>query len=79
MTALGKFDVIFKGDENISYGLFVKILDNAKLAGATSFSVEHENECNKASRSFEGKLERIISSKEDGSFFIAATGNGSIP
>jgi biopolymer transport protein ExbD len=41
MNALGKYDVIFKGDEQIGYDLFVKVLDIAKLAGATSFSVEH--------------------------------------
>lgn len=41
MNAIGKFDVIFKGDEHIGYDLFVQILDIAKLAGATSFSVEH--------------------------------------
>ncbi len=41
MTAIGKYDVIFKGDVHIGYDLFVQILDIAKLAGATSFSVEH--------------------------------------
>jgi biopolymer transport protein ExbD len=41
MNALGKYDVIFKGDQRIGYDLFVKILDIAKCAGATSFSVEH--------------------------------------
>ena len=41
MAALGKYDVIFKGDERIGYDLFVKILDTAKSAGAASFSVEH--------------------------------------
>jgi len=42
MVKLGKYDVIFKGDISISYGVFVEILDIAKLAGATSFSVEHD-------------------------------------
>jgi biopolymer transport protein ExbD len=42
MVKLGKYDVIFKGDISISYGAFVEILDIAKLAGATSFSVEHD-------------------------------------
>lgn len=41
MARLGKYDVIFKGDVSINYGLFVEILDTAKLAGATGFSVEH--------------------------------------
>ncbi|HDP81378.1 MAG TPA: biopolymer transporter ExbD [Spirochaetes bacterium] len=41
MARLGKYDVIFKGDVCINYGLFVEILDTAKLAGATGFSVEH--------------------------------------
>ncbi|HSV97244.1 MAG TPA: biopolymer transporter ExbD [Spirochaetota bacterium] len=42
MAKLGKYDVIFKGDVSISYGAFVEILDIAKLAGSTSFSVEHD-------------------------------------
>ncbi len=42
MAKLGKYDVIFKGDVSISYGAFVEILDIAKLAGPTSFSVEHD-------------------------------------
>jgi len=42
MNAIGKYDVIFKGDKEIRYDTFVKILDIAKLAGATSFSVEYE-------------------------------------
>lgn len=41
MAKLEKYDVIFKGDVSMSYGLFVEILDTAKLAGATGFSVEH--------------------------------------
>jgi biopolymer transport protein ExbD len=41
MVELGKNDVIFSGDKNIGYDLFVTILDIAKEAGATSFSVEH--------------------------------------
>jgi len=41
MAKLGRYDVIFKGDVSMSYGLFVEILDTAKLAGATGFSVEH--------------------------------------
>jgi len=43
MAKLGKYDVIFRADKSIGYELFVKILDTAKLAGATSFSVEHDN------------------------------------
>ncbi len=42
MAALGKYDVIFRGDKEIGYETFVKILDIAKAAGATSFSVEHD-------------------------------------
>ena len=42
MAALGKYDVIFRGDKAIGYETFVKILDTAKEAGATSFSVEHD-------------------------------------
>ena len=42
MASLGKNDVIFRGDKSIGYELFVKILDTAKAAGATSFSVEHK-------------------------------------
>jgi len=42
MASLGKNDVIFRGDKTIGYELFVKILDTAKAAGATSFSVEHQ-------------------------------------
>ncbi|MBN1533626.1 MAG: biopolymer transporter ExbD [Spirochaetes bacterium] len=42
MTRMGKYDVIFKGDTTIPYGRFVEVLDIAKLAGATSFSVEHD-------------------------------------
>lgn len=42
MASLGKYDVIFRGDKAIGYDTFVKILDTAKAAGATSFSVEHE-------------------------------------
>jgi biopolymer transport protein ExbD len=42
MAAMGKYDVIFSGDNAIGYDLFVQILDIAKEAGATSFSVEHE-------------------------------------
>ncbi len=44
MAALGKYDVIFRGDRAIGYDMFVEILDIAKQAGAVSFSVEHENE-----------------------------------
>ena len=42
MNSLEKYDVIFRGDSNIQYNLFVEILDIAKLAGAVSFSIEHE-------------------------------------
>lgn len=42
MVSLGKYDVVFNGDRSIGYELFVEILDIAKQAGATSFSVEHE-------------------------------------
>jgi len=42
MASLGKYDVIFRGDKAIGYDTFVKILDIAKEAGATSFSVEHD-------------------------------------
>jgi biopolymer transport protein ExbD len=42
MARLGKYDVIFRGDRSIGYYTFVQILDIAKMAGATSFSVEHE-------------------------------------
>ena len=42
MAKLGKYDVIFRGDESIGYDTFVHVLDIAKLAGAISFSVEHE-------------------------------------
>ena len=41
MLRLNKFDVIFKADKRISYNTFVEILDISKIAGATSFSVEH--------------------------------------
>jgi biopolymer transport protein ExbD len=44
MAALGKYDVIFRGDSKIGYKLFVEVLDIAKQAGATSFSVEHDKE-----------------------------------
>ena len=44
MASLGKYDVIFRGDTSIGYEMFVKVLDVAKTAGATSFSVEHENQ-----------------------------------
>ena len=44
MAALGKYDVIFRGDKAIGYDTFVTILDLAKAAGATSFSVEHDKE-----------------------------------
>lgn len=44
MNQIGKYDVIFRGDRNISYDTFVTILDLSKEAGATSFSVEHEKE-----------------------------------
>ena len=44
MASLGKYDVIFRGDKNIGYDMFVEILDISKSAGAISFSVEHENE-----------------------------------
>jgi biopolymer transport protein ExbD len=44
MAKLGKYDVIFNGDKSIGYDTFVNILDISKLAGATSFSVEHKNE-----------------------------------
>ena len=42
MASLGKYDVIFRGDKNIGYDMFVQILDLAKSAGAISFSVEHD-------------------------------------
>lgn len=42
MVSLGKYDIIFRGDKNIGYELFVTVLDIAKRAGAVSFSVEHE-------------------------------------
>ncbi|MBN2401690.1 MAG: biopolymer transporter ExbD [Spirochaetes bacterium] len=42
MAAIGKYDVIFSGDNKIPYELFVQILDISKEAGSTSFSVEHE-------------------------------------
>lgn len=42
MASLGKYDVIFRGDKNIGYDMFVQILDLAKSAGAVSFSVEHD-------------------------------------
>ncbi len=42
MARLGKYDVIFKGGSSIGYSQFVEILDIAKLAGATSFSIEHD-------------------------------------
>lgn len=42
MNDLGKYDVIFRGDREIGYDLFVTILDISKRAGATSFSVEHD-------------------------------------
>jgi biopolymer transport protein ExbD len=41
MNDLGKYDIIFRGDKEIKYDLFVTILDISKVAGATSFSVEH--------------------------------------
>lgn len=44
MAALGKYDVIFRGDKDIGYNVFVDILDIAKQAGATSFSIEHGKE-----------------------------------
>ncbi len=44
MAEVGKYDVIFSGDGSIPYEMFVKILDIAKEAGATSFSVEHDKE-----------------------------------
>jgi len=44
MAALGKYDVIFRGDKSIGYETFVEVLDLSKSAGAVSFSVEHENE-----------------------------------
>jgi len=44
MANLGKYDVVFRGDENIGYGTFVSILDIAKQAGVVSFSVEHDDE-----------------------------------
>lgn len=42
MASLGRHDIIFRGDKAIGYDVFIKILDTAKSAGATSFSVEHE-------------------------------------
>ncbi len=42
MAKLGKYDIIFRGDKSIGYDTFVHVLDTAKLAGAVSFSVEHE-------------------------------------
>ncbi len=42
MARLGKYDVIFRGDNKIGYSQFVDILDIAKMAGATSFSIEHD-------------------------------------
>ena len=44
MAKLGKYDVIFRGDTSIGYDTFVHILDIAKLAGAVSFSIEHDKE-----------------------------------
>jgi len=44
MVSLGKYDVIFRGDKEIGYELFVTVLDTAKRAGAVSFSVEHETD-----------------------------------
>ncbi|HON78828.1 MAG TPA: biopolymer transporter ExbD [Spirochaetota bacterium] len=41
MLRMNKYDVIFKADKRISYNTFVEILDISKIAGATSFSVEH--------------------------------------
>ena len=34
--------VVFSGDEDIEYGIFVKTMDIAKLAGAKTISLEHE-------------------------------------
>ena len=42
MAEVGKYDVIFSGDNSIGYNQFVQILDISKEAGATSFSVEHQ-------------------------------------
>jgi len=44
MARLGKYDVIFRGDQQIGYSQFVDILDIAKIAGATSFSIEHDRD-----------------------------------
>ncbi len=44
MARLGKYDVIFRGDRTTGYSQFVDILDIAKMAGATSFSIEHDRD-----------------------------------
>jgi biopolymer transport protein ExbD len=36
--------VVFSGDEGIKYGLFVEVMDMAKLSGAKTIALEHETE-----------------------------------
>ncbi len=41
MLAKNKTDILFRGDQDIPFKIFVTLMDLAKQSGAASFSIEH--------------------------------------